>query len=144
MTNWTIPLADLPLWLEDFTDNPEPTEVHAPAHISEHSDSERPMKVATKKRKHSIAKHFPKDRNCDVCLRTKIPKASCRRRTGEALYFVPEKFGDLITADHKVLNDGCESGDNHRYAVVVQDLATKWIQSYRRKTISSMRRKKSL
>ena len=29
------PLADLPFWLEDFTDNLEPTEVHAPAHGSQ-------------------------------------------------------------------------------------------------------------
>ena len=28
-----------------------------------------------------------------------------------------EKFGDLITADHKVLNEDCESRNNHRYAV---------------------------
>ena len=131
-TRWQIS----PLWLEDFTDNPEPTEVHAPAHISEHSDSERPMKVATKQRKHCIEKHFPKDRNCDVCLRTKIPKGSCRRRIGEALPR-PEKFGDLITADHKILDEGGESGENHRYAVVVQDLATQWIQSYPCKTKSS-------
>ena len=41
-----------------------------------------------------------------------------------------EKFGDLITADHKVLGDNCESRNNHRYAVVVQDLATQWIQAY--------------
>ena len=26
-------------------------------------------------------------------------------------------FGDLITADHKVLSDNCESRNNHRYAV---------------------------
>ena len=39
--------------------------------------------------------------NCEVCLRTKMTRALCRRRTGEA---VPraEKFGGLITADHKV------------------------------------------
>ena len=40
----------------------------------------------------------------------------------------PQIFGDLITADHKVLSDKCESRNNHRYAVVVQDLATQWIQ----------------
>ena len=59
--------------------------------------------------------------------------APCRRRNGEA---VPraEKFGDLITADHKVLGDNCESRNNHRYAVVVQDLATQWIQAYPCKT----------
>ena len=33
-------------------------------------------------------------------------------------------MGDLITADRKVLSEGCESRNNHRYAVVVQDLAT--------------------
>ena len=30
----------------------------------------------------------------------------------------------FITADHKVVNEECESRNNHRYAVVVQDLAT--------------------
>ena len=40
-----------------------------------------------------------------------------------------ENFGDLITADHKVLSESCESRNNHRYAIVVQDLATQWIQS---------------
>ena len=39
-------------------------------------------------------------------------------------------MGDLITADHKVLGEGCESRNNHRYAVVVQHLATQRIQSY--------------
>ena len=47
------------------------------------------------------------------------------------------KIGDLITADHKVLSEGCESRNNHRYAVVVQDLATQWIQSYPCKTKTS-------
>ena len=35
---------DLPEWLEEFTDNPEDTEDRAPAHISQDSDSERPVK----------------------------------------------------------------------------------------------------
>ena len=41
-----------------------------------------------------------------------------------------ENFGDLITADHKVLSDSCESRNNHRYAIVVQDPASRWIQAY--------------
>ena len=49
-------------------------------------------------------------------------------------YLVAENFGDLITVDHKVLSDNCEFRNNHRYAVVVQDLATQWIQSYPCKT----------
>ena len=53
--------------------------------------------------KHSVYTHFPKDPNCDLCLKTKITRA-----TGTV---VPraEHFGDLITADHKVLNQGSES-----------------------------------
>ena len=79
--------------------------------------------------KHNAYTHFPKDRNCEICKRTKIARAPCRRRIGEA---VPRavNFGDLITADHKVLSDNCESRNNHRYAVVAQDVATQWIQAY--------------
>ena len=69
-----------------------------------------------------------------------MKRALCRRRTGEA---VPraEKFGDLITADHKVLDEEGESRNNHRYAVVVQDLA---IQSYPCKTKTSQETENSL
>ena len=55
-----------------------------------------------------------------------------------------EKFGDLITADHKVLSEGCESRNNHRHAVVVQDLATQLIQSYPCKTKTSQKTEKRL
>ena len=87
--------------------------------------------------------HFPKDRNCEICQRTKITRAPCRRRIGGA---VPraEHFGDLLTADHKALSEGCESQNNLRYAVVVQDLATQWIQSYPCNTKTSQETQKSL
>ena len=93
--------------------------------------------------KHSVHTHFPKDRNCEICKRTKITRAPCRRRIGGA---VPraENFGDLITADHKVLSEGCVSRNDHRYAVVVQDLATQWIQSYPCKTKTSQETQRSL
>ena len=83
--------------------------------------------------KQSVFSHFPKDRNCEICLRTKFTSSPYGRRNGGA---VPraENFGDLITADHKVLSDNFESRNNHRYAVAVQDLATQWIQSYPCKT----------
>ena len=70
-----------------------------------------------------------KDRNCEICKRTNITRATCGRRIGGAVLHA-EIFGDLITADHKVPSDKCESRNNHRYAVVVQDLATQWIQAY--------------
>ena len=50
----------------------------------------------------------------------------------------------LVKADHKVLNEKCESRDNHRYAVVVQDLATQWIHSYPCKTKTSQETQRSL
>ena len=73
------------------------------------SGSERPSEVAL--RKHSVKAQFPKDRNCEICPRTKITRAPCRRRIGEAAPRA-EKFGDLITADHKVLSEDGES--SHR------------------------------
>ena len=55
-----------------------------------------------------------------------------------------ENVGDLTTADHKVLSEESESRNNHRYAVVVQDLATQWIQSHPCKTKTSQKTQKSL
>ena len=111
------------------------------------SSHEVSLEATTKRRedlgKHSVHTHFPKDRNCEICKRTKITRAPCRRRKGEA---VPraDNFGDLITADHKVLSDNCESRNNHRYAVVVQDLATQWIQAYPCKNKTSQETQRSL
>ena len=50
--------------------------------------------------KHSVHTHFAKDPHCDICLKTRITRASCRRRAGTV---VPraEHFGDSIAADHK-------------------------------------------
>ena len=80
------------------------------------------------------------DNSCEF---GKSCRAPCRRRNGGA---VPraENFGDLIRADHKVLSDKCESRNNHRYAVVVQDLATQWIQAYPCKTKTSQETQRSL
>ena len=49
-----------------------------------------------------------------------------------------------LTADHKVLSEGCECRHNHRYAVVVQDSATQWIQLHPCKTKTSQETEKSL
>ena len=60
-----------------------------------------------------------------------MTRFSCKERTGDA---VPraKKFGDLITADHKLVNEDGESRNNRGVAFVVQDLATQWIESYLR------------
>ena len=51
---------------------------------------------------------------------------------------------DTITADHKVLDEDQESRLHHRHVVVVQDLATQWIQSYPSKTKSAKETHRSL
>ena len=93
--------------------------------------------------KHSVYTHFPKDQNCEICQSTKITRAPCRRRNGGAVLRA-ENFGDLITADHTVLSENRESRNNHRHAVVVQDLATQWIQSYPCNTKTSQETQRSL
>ena len=93
--------------------------------------------------KHSVKTHFPEDRNCEICRRTKITRAPCRRRILRVVLRA-ENFGDLITADHEVLSEGCESRNSHRFAVVVQDLATQWIQTYPCKTKTFQETERSL
>ena len=84
------------------------TELHVSARSSQESDSEHPAKV-NKIKEESYQNSLAKRRNCEVILRIQMTRA-CGRRIGEALLRA-KKFGDLITADHKVLNEGCESRD---------------------------------
>ena len=127
-------LHEMPDWLQEFrknlVDESSPTEPWGnpqqgcqDTSSSSHALPMEPRaKVEPGSSKHSVYTHFPKDPNCDICLKTKITRASCRRRAGTV---VPkaERFGDLLTADHKILSEGSESCNSHRYAVVVQDLA---------------------
>ena len=146
-SGWAPLSSEIPEWLQEFRENlvdervPEQRDSHA---SSSHEVSLEPTsKKSEDSGKHSVYTHFPKDRNCETCQRTKITRAPCRRLIGGT---VPrtENFGDLITADHKVLSEGCESRNNHRYAIVVQDLATQWIQSYPCKTKTFQETQRSL
>ena len=96
-----------------------------PVLLMNHQGS-REQKVEPGSGKHSVHTHFPKDPNCDFCLKKKITRASCRRRAGTV---VPRAghFGDMIRADHKILSEESESRNNLRYAEVVQDLAAQWL-----------------
>ena len=139
--------SDIPKRLQEFRENlvddrvPERRDSHA---SSSHEPSLEPTPArSVDLGKHSVYTHFPKDRNCEISQRTKITRAPCRRRIG-IVEPRAEIFVDLITADHKVLSEGCESRNNHRYAVVVQDLATQWIQSYPCNTKTSQETQRSL
>ena len=139
--------SEIPEWLQELRENLVYDEIPLQGGSHASSSHEVSLEPTTKRRedlgKHSVYTHFPKDRNCEICKRTKITRAPCRRRKGEA---VPRaaNFGDLITADHKVLSDNCESRNNHRYAVVVQDLATQWILAYPCKNKTSQETQRSL
>ena len=144
--------SEIPERLQEFREILVDAEI--PLQGGSHASSSHEVSLEpTTKRREDLGKHSvyppppspptPKDRNCEICKRTKITRARCRRRSGEA---VPRdaNFGDLITADHKVLSDNCESRNNHRYAVVVQDLATQWIQAYPCKNKTSQETQRSL
>ena len=139
--------SEIPEWLLEFRENLVDDEIpeHGDSHAS--SSHEVSLEPTSKRRedsrKHSAFTHFHKDRNSETYQRTKITRAPCRRRNGGAV-FRAENFGDLITADHKVLSDNCESRNIHRYAVVVQDLATQWIQAYPCKSKTSQETQRSL
>ena len=102
--------SQIPEWLQEFRENLVDDEfpVQGDSHAS--SSREVSLEPTTKRRedlgKHSVYSHLPKDRNCEICDRTKITRTPCRKRNSGA---VPraEKYGDLITADHKVLSDNC-------------------------------------
>ena len=132
--------SEIPEWLQEFREILVDDEIPLQGGSHASSSHETSLEPTFKRREdlgnHSVYTHFPQDRNCEICKRSKITRAPCRRRNGEAVPLA-EKFGDLITADHKVLSD--KSRNNHRYAVVVQDLATQWIQAYPRKTKTSHR-----
>ena len=127
--------SEIPEWLQEFKENLVDDEIPLQGGSHASSSHEASLEPTTKRRvdlgKHSVYTHFPKVRNCEICKRTKITRAPSRRRNGEA---VPRavNFGDFITADHKVLSDNCESRNNHRYAVVVQDLENKTSQETQR------------
>ena len=139
--------SEIPEWLQEFRENLVDDEIPLQGGSHASSSHEASLEPIPKRRedlgKHSANTHFTFDRNCEICQRTNITRAPCRRRNGGA---VPRaaNFGDLITADHKVLCDKCESRNNHRYAVVVQDLATQCIQAYPCKTKTSQETQRSL
>ena len=141
---------ELPDWPQEFRENlvdestseePRRNPMQRSADTSS-SSHEPPMEprahVELGSGEHSVFTHFPKDPNCEICLKTKITRSSCRRRAN-AVMSRAGNFGDFITADHKVPSEESESRNNHRYAVVVQDLATQWLQSYPCKTKTSRR-----
>ena len=78
-----------------------------------------PLPVTASKGKHNVSTHFPKDPNCETRKRGEISRAAGRHNSH---CHIPcaTKFGEIITDDHKDLNEERASRSNHRNAIVVQ------------------------
>ena len=135
------PVHDLPELLEEFTEHLVDEEASIPEAAGPRKPiiPELPPKVESGNL--SMFTYFPKGRNCELCRRTNITRAPCRKRSGNSIPRA-EKFGNLITADHKVLGVYGESRNDHRYAVIVQDLATQRPQASLWKTRIHRKRKR--
>ena len=78
--------SEIPEWLQEFRENLVDDEIpqHGDSHAS--SSHEVSLEPTFKRRedlgKHSVYTHLPEDRNCEICQRTKITRAPCRRRNG--------------------------------------------------------------
>ena len=73
--------AEIPEWLQEFIENLVDDRVpgHGDSHASsshEVSSEPKPARSADLG-KHSVYTHFLKDRNCEICKRTKITRAPC-------------------------------------------------------------------
>ena len=85
-------------WLQEFREILVDDEI--PVHGGSHASPthEASLEPIFKRRedlgKHSVYTHFLKDRNCEICKRTRITRAPRRRRIGEAVLRAVN-FGDL-------------------------------------------------
>ena len=76
-------LCDDPEWLQEFRENlvdDDEIPLQGGSHAS--SSHEASLEPTAKRRedlgKHNVHTHFPEDRNCEICKRTKITRAPCR------------------------------------------------------------------
>ena len=81
--------SEIPEWLQEFKGNLVDDEIPLQGGSHASSSHEASLEPTTKRRedlgKHSVYTHFPKDRHCEICKRTKITRAPCRRRNGGAV-----------------------------------------------------------
>ena len=79
--------SEIPEWLQEFREILVDDEIPLQGGSHASSSHEASLEPIFKRRedlgKHSVHTHFPKDRNCEICKRTKITRAPCRRRNGE-------------------------------------------------------------
>ena len=83
---------------------------------------------------HNVFTHFLRDPNCIICQKSKTTKARCGRKTEEKekpdSLPKPSAFGQFISADHAIFNEGFESRKHDTVALIIQDSYAYWLQAY--------------
>ena len=73
--------SEIPEWLQEFRENLVDDEIPLQGGSHASSSHELSLEPTFKRRedlcKHSVYTHFLKDRNCEICQRTKITRAPC-------------------------------------------------------------------
>ena len=68
--------SEIPEWLQEFRENLMDDEIPLQGGSHASSSHEASLEPTTKRRedlgKHSVKTRFPKDRNCEICKRTKL------------------------------------------------------------------------
>ena len=101
-----------------------------PTQIDEEHVDSKEVKTTKKKKKqskvlsgkcvHNVFTHFPKCENCEICRDHKTHRAYCRNKAGQASNLpTPTKFGEMLTADHKILNEDDESRSGDRVVCII-------------------------
>ena len=75
--------SEIPEWLQEFRENVVDDEIPLQGGSHASSSHEASFEPTTKRRedlgKHNVYTHFPKDRNCEICERTKITRAPMQK-----------------------------------------------------------------
>ena len=111
---------------------PDPTQIDAEVDDKPTKPKRKKKKKVTGCNEHNIFTHFPKSDSCEICRENKTHRAYCRAKYDDHKGKLPppEQFGDMLTADHKILGDDDESLRGDKVICVIQDKATYWLQAY--------------
>ena len=96
--------------------------------------------------RHNVSTYFPKDPNCEVCKLTKATRAPCRNRpeAREDRFRLPQKKLRCYSGGSERSHEENECRLQHRFAVVVHDPNSHWIQSYPTKNETAQETMKKL
>ena len=81
---------------------------------------------------HNVLSHSPADPQCETCTMTRTTRARCQDSPeirGDGIELLKKNFGEVVTADHKVLIEESDSILQNRCAVVIQKHLCYGIQS---------------